>query len=188
MKVSILDAHDRLQHFHKQSDQISLACQECIDKRPAEFGSYPFFIFAHQRQIDLDERQDSFNYDLTNSFIDLSYKRRYARLEDVETARLIWIPRLSKPKSQTNSMLFKSYPGIGNIEIIWIIPARELWQEFQKDKLAENKTVIDSIDAFENHRQRLDAPDEDQLPDAIIDKIYQEIAYNARMSKIKLRI
>jgi len=180
MKINILDAHDRLEHFNKQADYISEGCQECIRRRPDEFGVYPFYIFAHKRELEMDERIGLFNMDLKYHLTDLTYNRKYMRLEDVPTARLIWEPRLTKPKSQTNSMLFKYYPENDTVKIIWIIPARELWDQYKKDLLTENKTVIESIDMFENKRFELDAPESDDLPDEIIRKIYEEIAMNAK--------
>lgn len=47
MKVNILDAHDRYQHFTKQSFNIAECCQNLINQLP--FGNVPFYIFAHTR-------------------------------------------------------------------------------------------------------------------------------------------
>jgi len=153
MKVNILDAHDRLQHFTKQGFDISECCQDLINKRP--FGNHPFYIFAHARTDD-----------------------------DGVTKRLIWQPRLTKPKAQTNSMLFKAYPGTEIIKVLWMLPARELWEQFQKDKLTENKTVIESIDNFLNHRDKLEAKEADDLQDFQIDDIYSEMSRSATFDKM----
>lgn len=115
------------------------------------FGEYPFYIFAHARTDD-----------------------------DGVTKRLIWQPRLTKPKSQTNSMLFKAYPGSDNIKVIWMIPAREVWPEFKRGLMLENQTICESIDKFENHRALLDAKEEDDLSDEIIDAIYRQICLSAK--------
>lgn len=114
MKVDILDAHDRYQHFTKQSFDISECCEDLIKKKP--FGDHPFYIFAHARTE-----------------------------EDGVTKRLIWQPRLTKPKAQTNSMLFKAYPGTDMIKVIWMIPARELWGQFEYGKMTQNQTVIEQF-------------------------------------------
>jgi hypothetical protein len=111
------------------------------------FGEHPFYIFAHARTDD-----DGF------------------------TKRLIWQPRLTKPKSQTNSMLFKAYPGSDVIKVIWMIPARELWEQFEKGKLTENKTVWESIQAFQHNRKALEEPEVDDLTDEQIDAIYCNIS------------
>ncbi len=145
MKINILDAHDRFNHFIKQQFDISVCCQDLINQRP--FGDIPFYIFAHTRTDD-----------------------------DGSTKRLIWQPRLTKPKAQTNSMLFKAYPGTDVIKILWMIPARELWTQFQQGMLTENKTVCESIHAFEYNRFQLEAKEPDDLSDEKIDAIYREIS------------
>jgi hypothetical protein len=119
------------------------------------FGNYPFYIFAHARTDD-----------------------------DGVTKRLIWQPRLSRPKPATNSMLFKAYPGSDIIKVIWMIPARELWSQYTKGKLVENKTVCDSIYAFENNRKSLELNEDDDLSDEKIDSIYKEIAQQAKFKKL----
>lgn len=145
MKINPLDAHDRYEHFTKQSFNIAECCQDLINKRP--FGDHPFYIFAHSRTDD-----------------------------DGVTKRLIWQPRLTKPKAQTNSMLFKAYPGTDVIKVIWMIPARELWSQYDKGKLTQNKTVSESIHNFQNNRERLEQKEDDDLGDIQIDAIYAEIS------------
>lgn len=152
MKINLLDAHDRLQHFTKQSFNIAECCQSLINKRP--FGDHTFYIFAHARTHD-----------------------------DGVTKRLIWQPRLTKPKAQTNSMLFKAYPGTDIIKVIWMIPARELWEQFQKDKLTENQTVCESIYNFQNHREKLEAKEDDDLHDYQIDDIYEQISRDMQSNR-----
>lgn len=119
------------------------------------FGNQAFYIFAHARTDD-----------------------------NGVTKRMIWQPRLTRPKSQTNSMLFKAYPGTDMIKTIWILPERHLWNNFDLGKVLENKTVLDSIDKFEHHRAQLDSKEEDDLDDKRIDEIYQSIARSAKTSKI----
>ena len=155
MKVNILDAHDRLKHFGKQSDYISEGCRDCINNRPSEFGSNPFYIFAHTRTD-----------------------------EDGVSKRLIWMPRLSKPKAQTNSMLFKAYPGTDIIKVIWMIPDRVMWDSFKKDNLTESQVIIESIHNFTHNREKLEAKEEDDLWEYKIDDIYSEISRNAQYRKL----
>lgn len=115
------------------------------------FGNYAFYIFAHARTDD-----------------------------DGVTKRLIWQPRLTKPKAQTNSMLFKAYPGSDIIKVIWMIPDRALWQEYKKGNITENQTVAESIYAFENDREKLEAKESDDLSDERICEIYTEISRSAK--------
>lgn len=163
MEVDILEAHDRLQEVHKQGDSIGENCQRIIDSKP--FGDHPFYIFAHKREISIDERFDLW----------MKHMHTWPRLEDVPTHRLIWQPRLTKPKAQTNSMLFKGYPGTDQVKVIWIIPERELWSQFTMEKMTENDTVMQSIYDFSHNRDKLDAKEADDLPDEIIDKIYEQL-------------
>lgn len=157
MKINILDAHDRLNHFTKQSFNISECVQDLINQRP--FGNYPFYVFAHARTDD-----------------------------DGITKRLIWQPRLTKPKAQTNSMLFKVYPGSDIVKVIWMIPARELWKQYEHGLLTENQTVCESIHEFLYHRERMEAKESDDLSDEMIDAIYTDICAAASNNKLMDRL
>lgn len=180
MKVNILEAHDRFKEFTKQADYISEGCEECIANRPKEFGNYPFYIFAHKRELGVDERVAMYNSDLQSAIVSISYLRKYTDLRNVPTARLIWSPRLTKPKAQENSMLFKVYPPGNNIKVIWIIPDKALFGQYNKDDIVENHVVKESIVTFLNNKIKLEHKEEDDLPDHIVDAIYKEISLNAR--------
>jgi len=121
------------------------------------FGDHAFYLFAHARTE-----------------------------EDGSTKRLIWQPRLTKPKAQSNSMLFKAYPGSDNIKIIWMIPAEELWGQYQKGLMTESQIVTESIYNFQNHRQKLEAKETDDLEDFQIDDIYRQIAMSSKSKKLGL--
>ncbi len=123
------------------------------------FGNYPFYIFAHPRTDD-----------------------------DGVTKRLIWQPRLTKPKAQTNSMLFKGYPGSDTIKVFWMIPDRMLWKQYTLGFMTENITILDSIYAFENNRAALEKSEPDDFDDAKINEIYKEIAAQARTDKMMNRV
>lgn len=126
------------------------------------FGNHTFYIFAHARTD-----------------------------EDGTSKRLIWQPRLTKPLSQTNSMLFKAYPGTDTIKIIWMIPAREMWDQYKEGNVTESKIILESIDNFINHREKLDAKENDDLTDGQIDAIYRELStecsYNKLMDNLYLK-
>lgn len=121
------------------------------------FGNHAFYIFAHARTDD-----DGIN------------------------KRLIWQPRLTKPKAQTNSMLFKAYPGTDNIKIIWMIPAQELWGQYDKGLMLENKLVTESIDNFLYHREKLETKESDDLEDYQIDDIYKDLSSSLKSKKLGL--
>ncbi len=120
------------------------------------FGDHPFYIFAHPRTHD-----------------------------DGVTKIMIWQPRLTKPKAQTNSMLFKAFPGTDVIRVIWMIPARELWPQYAKGKMTENKTISESIYNFENNREKLEEKEADDLTDLQIDAIYRGICMDAQRKQYK---
>lgn len=153
MKVNLLDASDRYQHFIKQDFDISACCQDLIDKRP--FGNVPFYIFAHARTDD-----------------------------DGIKKRLIWQPRLTKPSAQSNSMLFKAYPGTDIVKILWILPPHEQWSQFKRGNLVENELVINSIHAYQKDKTRLEAPESDDLSDAQVAHIYEQISNQARYDQM----
>ncbi len=113
------------------------------------FGEYPFYIFAHARTDDDGVRK-----------------------------RLIWQPRLTKPEAQTNSMLFKAYPGTDLVKVIWMIPAREMWDQYKRGNITENETVLQSIRDFQNNRLALEAKEPDDLSDEQIDAIYTSMSRN----------
>jgi len=118
------------------------------------FGENSFYIFAHTRTDD-----------------------------DYVTKRLIWQPRLTKPKAQTNSMLFKWVHGTDNIRICWLIPAREMWNQYKKGNVTGHDITVWSIDQFENHRKSLESPEPDDLSDLQIDQIYRDVSNEARRKK-----
>lgn len=120
------------------------------------FGSHPFYIFGHPRTDD-----------------------------DGVTKRLIWQPRLTKPTPQTNSMLFKVYPGTDIVKILWMIPDRAMWSQYKRGNVTENKLVVDSIREFQHNREQMAQPEADDLPDDKIDAIYKELAAEARAKKAK---
>lgn len=156
MKINRLETHDRLLQFNKQADYISQGCQDCIKNRPEEFGSHPFYIYAHARTA-----------------------------EDGVTKRLIWQPRLCKPQIvETNSMLFKYYPSTDTIKVIWMIPDERMWNQYTKDNMTESKIVIESINDYRNNRIKLSSSEDDDLSDEKVDAIYTQISMNKQSTKI----
>ena len=150
LTLNRLETHDRLLQYNKQADYISQGCYDCINKRPAEFENYPFYVFAHCRTAD-----DGF------------------------TKRMIWQPRLVKPSAQTNSMLFRIVPpNLDDIHIIWIIPARELWDNFKPGKMTHNATIWESINLFQIHRRRLEKKEDGDVEQEKARCIYRQIADN----------
>lgn len=151
---------DRLDAHDRYKDFISKDFQigECCQNLIDQrpFGEHPFYIFAHPRTD-----------------------------EDGITKRLIWQPRLTRPKAQTNSMLFKAYPGKDIVKIIWMIPDRSLWKNYKKEQMIEENLIANSIHDFQFNREKLDTLEDDDLNDAQIHQIYCEISKQAKINKAK---
>lgn len=149
---------DRLETHDRYLDftRKEMSISECCQDLVDQkpFGNQPFYIFVHSRTDD-----------------------------DGVTKRLIWQPRLTKPKAQTNSMLFKGYPGSDLIKIIWMIPQPELWEQYEKGKVTACKEILESINRFKTDRLSLEMKEDDDLDDVKIDAIYRSIS---KASKGKL--
>jgi hypothetical protein len=119
------------------------------------FGNHAFYIFAHARTDDMGSGK-----------------------------RIIWQPRLTRPLVQTNSMLFKGYVGSDIIKIIWIIPARELWEQYKKGNITANEQIWNDIQTFEYNRKDFDKPEDDDLNDEQVNAIYKELSQQAKNKKM----
>jgi hypothetical protein len=64
-----------------------------------------------------------------------------------------------------------------------MIPAPELWSQYAKGLMTQNKTVSESIEDFQHNRNKLEEKEEDDLSDEKIDAIYKEISLNARQKQ-----
>lgn len=162
IKVDRLETHDRLLDF-REKNIASIAGQidSLIDQNP--FCGEPFYIFAHKRTLDEGERI-------------LHLQSRQYAIENNPTHKIVWQPRLQKPKAQTNSMLFKVYPKDPNKNhIVWILPERELWNCYQKGKMFQEDAVATSIYAFEHEREVLEQPEEDDPSDSKAKAIYRRL-------------
>jgi hypothetical protein len=82
-------------------------------------------------------------------------------------------------------MLFKAYPGTDLVKILWMLPASELWGQYDKGLLTENKIVSESIHDFSYDRNKLEEKEDDDMSDEMIDQIYKELSRNARKEKKK---
>jgi hypothetical protein len=131
----------------------SLNISECCQRLidSKPFGEHAFYIFAHCRTAD-------------NGY----------------SKRLIWQPRLTKPKAQTNSMLFKVYPGTDIVKVIWMIPPRELFEQYKKGHVTEENITQTSIRLFDEERYVLERKEYDDLEDYQIDDIYRSMSQRYR--------
>lgn len=154
MKLNRLEAHDRLLHFKKdQEANVFLGAEECLKKNEDSLfyqDRSPYvYIFAHPRTAD-----------------------------DGVTKRLLWQPRLLKPKAQTNSYLFRALSHTDLLETIWLIPPREMWSQYGAGKVTQNDIALWSIGQFIGNRNKLEENDPEDLPEERCKNILQElIAY-----------
>lgn len=167
MKINRLETHDRLLFFKKdQEANIYQGLEDCLKKNPLSLAlqdrSHYVYIFAHPRTAD-----------------------------DGVTKRMLWQPRLGKPKPQSNSYLFRAKSHSDILEICWIIPSRELWGQYKKGNVTEHEWVNWSIDQFINHPEDLAKPFEDDFSEERIKQIYREIAIDMegehRMKKLEIQ-
>lgn len=151
MKINPLEAHDRLLHFKKQqTTNLVEGLQVCLKKNPNSISMQKYFpylyIFAHPRTAD-----------------------------DGVVKRMIWQPRLGKPAAQTNSYLFRALSNTDVIEIVWMLPPRELWEQYEKGKVTESESVMISINNFLHHREELEKPHKDDWSEEQIQTRLREI-------------
>ena len=164
MKLNRLETHDRLLHY-KQEQQASIEAglEECIKRNPLSVAlqdkSSYIYIFAHPRTS-----------------------------EDGVTKRMLWQPRLTKPKAQTNSYLFRLQSKTDLVEIVWMLPPREMWSQYQKGNVTESDTVIWSIEQFMRHRAELEEPYRDDLSDEQASNIYVMIAREMDEEKLMSKL
>ncbi len=168
MKLNVLEAHDRLKYLMKdQSEAISRGASECLlvnpDSLKLQDKSPYVYIFAHARKTD-----------------------------DVRNERLLWQPRLSIPEPATNSYLFRTISKTDKLEIVWMIPKREMWDQFRGGNVTESNLYAWSIDQFLNNRIELGKPHPDDMPEekakmifkSVLDEHMQEIKRKQNMVKI----
>lgn len=141
MKLNRLETYDRLLNLKKdQSENIFKGIEDCLTRNPDSLffqSKCPYiYVFAHPRTGD-----------------------------DGVTKRMLWQPRLWKPRAQTNSYLFrvKSYSDI--LEICWLLPPKEMWGQYILDNVTGSQEVLWSIDQYVNHRNKLEADDPEDLSD-----------------------
>lgn len=144
MKVNILDAHDRYKYFVKQDFDIVNCIKDMIKQKP--FGDHPFYIFSHPRTED-----DGFN-------------KRY-----------IHQPRLLRPAVATNSMLIRVFPTQPDIvKMIWMIPQRELWDQYAKGFVCDDPFILECIHRYINDPVSFLEPDEyDISPEKARDILFE---------------
>lgn len=152
MKLNRLETHDRLIYLKQnQSKTVQQGAEDCLKKN---FDSVWFqdrchyiYIFGHARTTD-----DGLN------------------------KRLLWQSRLSKPKMEPNSYLFRAQSKSDMMEICWILPPMETWNQYKKGNVVEHRDIIWSIDQYKTNREKMSQPYPDDLSDHIAKQLLLELA------------
>lgn len=156
MKLNRLETHDRLEHLKEnQSLNVGQGAEDCLKKNKLSMAiqeKSPYvYLFGHPRTAD-----------------------------DGVTKKMIWQPRLTKPKAQTNSYLFRAKSNTDLMEICWLLPPEEMWKQYQKGNVTEHELVNWSIEMYRNHKYKLEMREFDDLSDEEARKIYKQIIKEIR--------
>lgn len=156
MKLNRLETHDRLQYLIKdQSANIYQGAEDCLKKNPLSLAiqerSPYVYIFAHPRTHD-------------NGVDKVMY----------------WDPRLSIPEPQTNSYLFRAISKTDMIEVVWMIPPREQWEQYKLGNVTESNWCLWSINQFLHNKKNLDKPHPEDMSEEYSAKIMQMIVDEKR--------
>ena len=159
MKIDLYETHDRYQHFIKdQWEVVSKGAEDCLRNNPDSVAiqqKCPYvYLFAHPRTA-----------------------------EDGLTKRLLWQPRISRPKPQTNSYLFIAQSNTDIIEVCWLLPPREMWSQYEKGKVTESNLVAWSIDQFQNNWKELDTSHPGDLSEERAKHVMREIVQWKRFKR-----
>lgn len=167
MKIDRLETHDRLEELIKdQAINISDGASMCLKSNPLSLAlqeKSPYvYLFAHPRTLGFDEKMSL--YSQTGDWSKIPEKVMF------------WQPRLTKPKAQTNSYLFRAMSKSDNIEVCWLLPPEEMWPQYKKGNITEHELVMWSINQYTTNRIRLEEPEPDDLPEDRIKLIYKQVA------------
>lgn len=164
MKLNRLETHDRLLHFKKdQEANIFQGAEDCLKKNPDSLffqSRSPYvYLFAHPRTCD-----------------------------DGVTKKMFWQARLWKPPAQTNSYLFRAQSHTDLIQICWLLPPEETWDEYKQGNVTENEYVLWSINEYLYNRDRLQKDESDDLSDDKGKPIMEEWIRNKRHDRMMKRL
>lgn len=159
MKISKTETYDRQDHFlEDQKHIVAQGAEECLKKHPLSIRlqqeSPYIYVYGHARTAD-----------------------------DGVTKRILWQPRLTKPRPDSNSFLFRAISRTDILRICWILPPHETWKQFQRGSMFANNIIGWSIAQFKNHFEELAAPDPEDFTDEEAAKIYGLLKKN---EKVKL--
>jgi hypothetical protein len=166
MKVNRLETHDRLLTYQKQQQDMGDAVMECVKNVPDGIRS-SFYVYGHSRSVAYDEKVN---------ILQLGY-------DSAPDSRLIWMPVITKPKAAPNTYLFLANRQNDIVEIIWLLPKRELWEQYAPGNMFHNESIWISIQNFLNDRGRLEAPDKNGPTEKDQEEWFKIIGHEAHKKK-----
>ena len=162
MKIHRFEAHDRLKYLKEdQSVNIAKGAEDCLKKNTLSLAlqekSPYIYLWAHPRTR-----------------------------EDGVTKEMYWQPRLSRPKPQTNSYLFRAKSKTDEITVCWLLPPREQWNEYVKGNVTEDDLTNWSIKQFRFNREELERDDPEDFNQEKGSSILRQVLFEHAQS-IKLK-
>jgi len=178
MKVNRLETHDRHQHLiQDQSETVEQGATDCLKTNKLSLAyqerSPYVYIFGHARTLGFDEKMALWS------------SGQFQNFEEIPEKILMWQPRLSKPEPQENSFLFRATSKTDIVEVCWILPPKEMWNQYKKGNVAESSYSEWSIDQYKNNKEQLGAPFPDDLPDDVALDILNKIKTDWRQEKLR---
>lgn len=151
-KTSRLEAHDRYEYLIKdQSEAVQQGAEDCLKKNSLSLAyqerSPYVYLYGHARTH-----------------------------EDGIRKRLIWEPRLTKPLPSSNSYLFRAISKSDVLEVCWVLPPVESWEQYKKGNIIDSEIVTWSIHQYIHNRDELGKPFAEDLPDHRCKEILLSIA------------
>jgi hypothetical protein len=189
MLINKSETHDRYLKIQEEQDVIQKGFEDCKYRNPLaldllQYSNY-IYIFAHKREVGLDEKVTKFNDDLNKSLIDPYYKRKYVTLSDIPSFRILWDPRLTKPDPQTNSYLFRTLRDSNDVEVYWILPPQELFGQHKKGNMIQDDIITESIHKYLNNREEMSAPHPEDLPLEKVKEIFEMVCTKEKKKEFK---
>ncbi len=157
MKIHKFEAHDRKKHLIKdQSINIAQGAEDCLKK--------------NKLSLALQEKSP------------YVYLYAHPRTDDNGNKVMYWQPRLSRPAPQTNSYLFRAKSKTDEIEVCWLLPPRDMWDEYICGKVTSDNLTMWSINRFRYDRKVLENADPDDMPEERGKQILAEVLSEHKQS------
>jgi hypothetical protein len=142
MRLNRLDTHDRFLFVKKKQElNVFKGAEDCLKTNSLSLAlqekSPYIYIFAHPRTS-----------------------------PDGITKVLYWQPRLSKPKCELNSYLFRAESKTDLVEVCWILPPKEQWSTFKKGNMFASDLIQWSIEQYTKNKVSLESPDPQDVSDS----------------------